>query len=288
MAGAYKYPVSPEQHEEIRCVYQCATGDNQVNDLAARLDLPRWKITRYAIENGWIAKQKKEPIWGPEELRLLKAFARYTPPVIRRKLMEQGYTRSAQGIVLKRKRMGMLKDLGGMSATRLAACLGVDRHFVMRAISEKSLRAEKRETRRTPQQGGDSWFIRDADIGTYIIANLHEIDIRKVDKYWFVRTLTGIPRQQQPTHKDLPEPEQRSIPFDDIHENDEYFLCTRMSCTLRKLVCIRRQTEVLKDGTGHIMTECWNCEQGRQIAAELGVAVDNPRPEDLQHKSFRS
>lgn len=171
-----------------------------------------------------------------------------------------------------------MKTHGGISASALADRLGVDEHVVECAIIEKRLRAS-----RTQHPG---WCIRDADIATYIIANLHEIDLGSVDKEWFVQLLTGIPRQQRPATKDRPAPEQVLIPFGSIHIDSNYFLCARLHCTLRKTVCIRRQTEVLKDGTGHIMIECWACEQGHKIAAELGVTVINPQPEDLRHKSF--
>ena len=44
---------------------------------------------------------------------------------------------------------------------------------------------------RTPQQGGNAWLIKDKDVRDFIVNNVNLIDLRKVDKYWFVGLLTG-------------------------------------------------------------------------------------------------
>ena len=87
--------------------------------------------------------------------------------------------------------MRFLKNLDGMSAHDLAYCLGVDEHFITRAIKGSRLKAEPRGTARTEAQGGDSYYIQRKDIRTYVTNWLNEIDIRKVDKYWFVDLLTS-------------------------------------------------------------------------------------------------
>ena len=73
----------------------------------------------------------------------------------------------------------------------MSICLGVDDHFITRAIETKKLRAQRRGTHRTNRQGGDIYFIRDAWVRNYILNYINEIDIRKVDKYWFVDILTN-------------------------------------------------------------------------------------------------
>jgi len=164
-----KWPITPEIHAAIERVYKRDTGNGQVAALAIRLNYPRWKITRYAIQAGFIAKQKKEPNWSERELLILEHQAHLSPERIQIKLKSFGFLRSVTGIVLKRKRMRFLKNLDGMSATNLANCLGVDSHFVTRAINGGRLRAEHRETNRTESQGGDSWYIHRKDIRIYIL-----------------------------------------------------------------------------------------------------------------------
>lgn len=186
-----KWPITSEIHEAIVRVYQCDTGDGQVRELARRFGYPRWKITRYAIQCGLIAKQKKEPDWTERELRILEHAAHRSPMIIQRRLLKAGYRRSEKGIILKRKRMRFLKNLEGMSATSLAQCLGVDNHFVTRAIHGGRLKATMRGTKRTEKQGGDTYYIKDNDIRTYILSWLGEIDIRKIDKWWFCDLLAS-------------------------------------------------------------------------------------------------
>lgn len=187
-----KYTISAEMHEAIKNLYLdgTVTCPDNVKSLAYKLGLPRYKISRYAIQQGWIAKQHKEPCWNDKEIKILELNAHLTPEVIQRKLLKAGFRRSAIGIFLKRKRKGFLRGLGGQSAQSLALCFGVDVHFVTRAINEGRLNARRRGTKRTEKQGGDQWFIKDKDIKNYIKENVHEIDFRKVDKYWLVGILT--------------------------------------------------------------------------------------------------
>ncbi|MBW2342520.1 MAG: hypothetical protein JRF53_00645 [Deltaproteobacteria bacterium] len=70
-------------------------------------------------------------------------------------MKERGYIRSETAIVLKLRRMKMHQNLAGHSA-------------------------------RNERQGGDHWWILDQNIKEYVLKHLYEIDIRKVDKYWFV------------------------------------------------------------------------------------------------------
>lgn len=185
-----KWKITPEMDAAIRRVYQTATGDNQVKDLARRLGLPRWKVSRYAIAQGLIARHSKEPDWSEKELGILEHCAHLSSHRIQERLKQQGFTRSETGIVLKRRRMRYLKNLKGHSARDLARCLGVDEHCVTSAIKAGKLAAKKRGTDRTAAQGGDQWWIMDKAIRRYIIDYLPEIDIRKIDKYWFVDLLT--------------------------------------------------------------------------------------------------
>ncbi|HUU41878.1 MAG TPA: hypothetical protein VMW42_13160 [Desulfatiglandales bacterium] len=186
-----KYPITPEAHELIEKVYKTASGNGQIKVLAKYLHLPRWKVSRYAIQQGWIARQKKEPDWSEDELTILERNAHLSPEVLRCRLKQRGYSRTTTGIVLKRKRMRLLSSLDGQSARSLAECLGVDDHVITRAINDGRLKAQRRGMARKAVQGGDIYYIRDKNARDYIIDNLHEIDIRKVDKWWFTSILTA-------------------------------------------------------------------------------------------------
>jgi len=191
-----KYIITPEMHVEIKKVYQTMTGNGEVKELASRFGMPRWKIQRYALRQEWCVKSKKEPDWGERELKILEAGAHLTPERIQARLKKAGFTRSLNGIVLKRKRMRFLKNLKGISARSLAICFEVnhyriDDHCVTTWIEKGFLRAKKRGTNRTERQGGDHWFIRERWVKDFIIENVAILDFRKIDKYWLVDILTG-------------------------------------------------------------------------------------------------
>lgn len=186
-----KYPISEEAAAKIEKVYKTDSGNGQVSALAKRLGLPRWKVTRFAQEKGLLAKSKKGPDWTDAEVELLYQFARYTPHVICRKLKERGYDRSITAIIVKLKRCSARQNIDGKSARDIARCLGVDDHNIANAIAAGKLKASRRGTARIEAQGGDIWFIKDSDVRAYVIDYLNEIDIRKVDKHWFVDLLIG-------------------------------------------------------------------------------------------------
>ena len=191
-----KYIITPEMENEIRRVYReevgmepCCKGNDPVRRLAERLDLPRWKVTRTAIRLGLIATQKKELNWSPEELKILESHAHKCPEVIQQHLKKAGYKRSVTGIILKRKRLRLLQNLKGQSATSLAECFGVDMKTVQRWIRQGLIKTNKRELNRTKQQGGNAYYIKDRWVRDFIVKYPELIDLRKVEKHWFIDIL---------------------------------------------------------------------------------------------------
>jgi len=185
-------PITLEMHKKIKQLYlnkRYCSGE--VKKFARQHGLPRWKITRYAQRMGWIAKQKKAPVWTDREIRILKQNAHHSPETIQRRLKRIGFRRSLASIILKRKRMRFIANIDGQSANSLAMCLGEDGHFVTKMIKNGLLKAKRRIQNRTPQQGGNVYIIRDKDVKDFIVNNIHMIDLRKVDKYWFVDILTN-------------------------------------------------------------------------------------------------
>jgi len=178
-------------HDRIRVVYQRDSGNGQIRALARALGLPRWKVSRYAVEHGWTAKQIKEPDWSEEEVDILTRNAHLGFARIQARLRARGFHRSVFGIQLKRKRLRLVRNGDGQSARGLAECLGVDVHFVLKAIADGRLHAMRCGTERTEAQGGDIWHIKDKWARDCIVDNVHEIDLRKADKYWFVDLMAG-------------------------------------------------------------------------------------------------
>jgi hypothetical protein len=183
-------PITPELHQEIKRLYQRKKNNSgEVRDFARKHGLPRWKISQYAVVNGFIPKSKKEPNWSPQELSILERNAMHCTEVIQRNLKKHGFSRSLGGITLKRKRLRLISNLEGQSSRSAAMCLGEDDHFITDMIRKGYLKASRREQKRTPQQGGNYWYIKDKDLKNFIINYPEFIDLRKVDKFWFISLL---------------------------------------------------------------------------------------------------
>lgn len=189
-----KYFFTPETDQQITRVYQGMTGKGQVTALAKRIGIPKQIIYKHAIEASLVQPRTKEPTWSDNELKILKLNAHKSVQKIQIQLKQFGFNRSINGISLKRKRLRMPANLEGHTGTGLALCFGVDFSVVKRWIKLGYLKAKRRGTARTEKQGGDMWWIKEKDIKTFIIENIIIIDIRKVDKFWFVDMLT-VPSQ---------------------------------------------------------------------------------------------
>lgn len=186
-----KWRITPEMHERIRDVYQNVTGNGEVRELGRALGLPRWKLTRYAISQGWLARHRKEPVWTETEVNILEQSAHFSLPVIQRRLKKAGFARTEIGIQVKRKRMRYPANLKGQSALATAGCFGVTEKNITAWIKKGWLKAGRRGTARTAAQGGDQWFIKERAIRKFVISYVEVIDFRKVDKFWLVDLLAG-------------------------------------------------------------------------------------------------
>ena len=53
------------------------------------------------------------------------------------------------------------------------------------------LRATRRGTERTERQGGDTYWIAHKAVHAFVLTYPDEIDLRKVEKWWFLDLLTA-------------------------------------------------------------------------------------------------
>jgi len=189
-----KWPISAEMHEQIKKLYQTTVGMTTtpvIREYAKSVGYPHWRIKRYVQEQGWAIRQKREPDWSEEEKLILSRNAHYGLVGIQGKLKKAGFSRTTTAIHVKKTRLRLRANQEGYSAIQVAEALGIDSHSVSRWIKQGRLRATMRETLRTAKNGGDTYYIKDKWVRDFILENLAEIDIRKVDKYWFVDLLAG-------------------------------------------------------------------------------------------------
>lgn len=184
-----KYHFTPAMDDTIKKCYreqQPIGRKPYVRALANVLNMPRWRVSRRAREIGAYEPKIKEPEWSSKELLILKHKAHLHPEVIQRHLNKARFKRSVTGIILKRRRMRMLANLDGYSARQLAEGFGIDSKSIAKWIEKDLLQSIRRGTKRTERQGGDIYYIPEKSVRKFIIENTGLIDIRKVDKFWFV------------------------------------------------------------------------------------------------------
>jgi len=184
-----KYLFTPEMDEEILYTYSVNTDSKpRVINLAKKFRMPRWAIYQRALKIGAVTSSHQKRQWKEEETNNLEKYSRYEPQTIKKKLKKEGYERSMASIVLKRKRMRFLSNLKGMSACLCAKFLGVDLHWLLNHINTGSLKAE---VIRRDREGKSNYFIHEKDLRRFIITNPDRIDIRKVEKYYFIELVTN-------------------------------------------------------------------------------------------------
>lgn len=189
-----KWAFTPETDEEIRKAYMSKIGFSrrpELAHLALKLGIPRWKIQQRARRIGAYQPRIKEPPWSEQELHLLELNAMYACETIQRRMKAAGFMRSIAAIDIKRARMAFRQQQDPTSCRAVSVCFGVDVHTIMRWIEKGWLRATKKGTKRLAVQGGDEWVIKPKDIRAFVVEHVGVIDLRKVDKFWFVAMLAG-------------------------------------------------------------------------------------------------
>lgn len=187
---------TPEIDAAITEVYRGKPRSNMVNELAARLERPRWWVSKRARDLGLTVPRFKEPGWTEAEDELLLATLLYVPTHARRVFAKAGYIRTTTAIVIRRRRIGFrARERDDVyTASRVAHMLGLNPSTVCNWIEDGSLDAWRRGTDRTPQQGGDGWFVAPGTLRDFIRDNPNRVDLRKVDRLWFLEFAFGAPR----------------------------------------------------------------------------------------------
>lgn len=159
--------------------------------LGAKLGIPGWVAQRRATELG--LTRVKEPRWSEPEMELLTKHAWKHPNTLAAIFRRHGFQRSVNAIhiMVTRRLGGRLANRPWYAATQLAKLLGVDSHLVLRWISSGQLRAERIGEGWTEGQSCAKYKIRSLDFRTFVAANPHVVDLRKVDQLWFIDLLTN-------------------------------------------------------------------------------------------------
>lgn len=167
----------------IRRVFQRAPTKGDVQHCAQTIGRPRWWVSKRAQKLGLVAPRFKEPAWTETEIDLISNQAHKHPATIQRALKRAGFARTETAIIVKLKRIGVDRtDPSHLNANQLAGVMGVDRKTVAAWITKGWLKAERRQASALD----DFWWIHRRDIRRFVVENVAVVDLRKVDKFWFV------------------------------------------------------------------------------------------------------
>lgn len=146
---------------------------------------PTWVIRKKAGDLG--LARHKEPRWTVAE----EEFVERHIGTLAWKKMADKIGRTVVATKLHAKRMGLRKTKIGLTANSAARLLGCDIHKVTGWIGRGWLPSVRRGTDRQPVQGGDAWLIQPNAMRRLVIAHPEEIDLRRVDKLWFIDLMVG-------------------------------------------------------------------------------------------------
>ncbi len=186
----WKYRPTTQTDDLIRDAYsRQRLGDRKALKLVSgQIGWSRSAVCKRGAELG-LARTKEKP-WSSAEESILVCSGHLAPSGIQRKLKASGFNRTIAAIQIKINRYRIKSNLEGYSACQLADALGIDVRKVLKWIHCGDLKASTRGTGRTPQQGGDTWWIPDNSVRRFVLRFPNEIDLARVEKIWFLNLIT--------------------------------------------------------------------------------------------------
>lgn len=196
-----KYQSTPKIDKALTKIYQrpaARFGGHNFRDkgkgvkaYAAEIGWPHWVLVKRAQELG-IARVKEKQ-WTKPELEALDELAHFTPAHIWRLFKLRGFKRSEASIACMRKKRGCFKAAPWYSSNSLATLMGVDQHMVADRWIPLGLQFIRKHTKRktTTRQHGDVKLFHQKELRRFFVQHPEEIDLLKVDKFWFLEMITA-------------------------------------------------------------------------------------------------
>lgn len=184
-----RWSTSAHIDEAIRRAYQGKPYRGMLKDLAARVMRPEAWVRDRAVRLGVVLPRFKEAPWTAREIELVRERATQDLSTIRLALKREGFARTKTAIVVKLKRLHLSRldeDDDRLSARDLAALMGVDAKTVTLWIGRGLLKASEKPGQAREDGRPLEWRITPAAVRRFIIDNVAVVDLRKVDKFWFV------------------------------------------------------------------------------------------------------
>lgn len=168
--------------ELIRSAY--ADGSRgAVTELAIKLGVERWRISKRAGELGVASVRLKDADWGAGELKVLEQYGDQGAAIVHRELRKLGHDRSVGSVATMVAQWAAKRERDDCwSAREVAELMGVDPHTVLRWITQGGLKA---------RQSGGQWEITRKAMKQWVVSHAQSVDLKRVDKYWFIDMLGG-------------------------------------------------------------------------------------------------
>ncbi len=181
--GPLKYETSEAIDAEVRRVYEGGPSRKDVLALARKLMRPADWIYRRAGKLGLVTPRFKQPEWSPAELALLEKHAHKSVRQIQRVFYRAGSHRTENAIAIRLQREGFERQRAdAWSGNQLAKLMGVSSNTVARWVRDEGLTA----TRMGSERIHDAYVIRRTALRRWIASHAQHVDLRKVDRYWFI------------------------------------------------------------------------------------------------------
>jgi hypothetical protein len=185
-----RYPSTEAIDAEVRRVYQAGPNNAELNALARRLMRPRAWIMRRAGRLGLVTPSFAPVEWHPEEIKIIERHAHQSYDWIRTLLRQRGWQRTASAIATKVKLLELDRsDPDNWTTYQLAPVLGVAPLTIRRWILQEGLPARREGTRSET----DPYMVNRDDLRRWIATHPQLVDLRKVERYWFIELLTSPP-----------------------------------------------------------------------------------------------
>lgn len=174
--------------DAIRRYYLGTPRKGGLSKLAHQLNRPASWVSSRARHLGITPPRFKEQPWSDREIELLRQHAAKVPTTIAKILKRYGFTRSSGAVSVKLNRLRCDRsDDDNYTGTGLAALFGVRVNVVSGWIRQGWLKAQMKGTTREH----DIYRIHHKAVRRFVIENAGAIDVRRVDKIWFIDLLAG-------------------------------------------------------------------------------------------------
>jgi len=183
-----RYPQDDSIDEAIVAAYR---NRKSVKALAFRLGRPEGWIKYRALNLGVRIAKKRNPSWTEEEIEIVWEGSGRSLSTIQKLLSRKGYKRSQHAIKTILHKRGIDTTPDNYTASEFARLMGVCEHVVTGWIQKGWLKARKSHRMVVDPTEPLKFWITPSAAREFITESVANINLGKVDKYWFVDLLDG-------------------------------------------------------------------------------------------------